>query len=420
MHLRDNIVLAHLDRLTDSTGLIQHAIYSIPRRESGYTTDDNARALRLCTRLWCQAPEEHLLSRVTTYLSFLEYARGPGRGFHNFLSYDRRWLDAEGTGDCQGQAVRALAEVLGSSLPEDYRMLARELIDAVLPTLADLRSLRAQAYVILAWGHLWAEGAKSIEPLEAVAWSAAQRLLQCYRRAQRPDWPWFESHLSYANAVLPHALFVAAQRWPQEGYLEVAEAAFAFLNRVTTGKGGRSLLCEASCGPFRQETPDPFSEAEDVFWPVGNNGWYPHGEDKTLYDQQPVEAATMADAALAAYGLLGQEHYRASFHRAHGWFHGQNSLRQPLADVRRGAGYDGLHRSGVNQNQGAESTLAYLAVELQNLELQHALGDNEQTAAASASTQDKRSPLWSAADPEGTPWPLCRALRGSNVRLVEA
>jgi hypothetical protein len=354
MHLRDSIVLAHLDRLTDSTGLIQHAIYSIPRRESGYTTDDNARALRLCTRLWCQAPEERLLSRVTTYLGFLEYARGPGRGFHNFLSYDRRWLDAEGTGDCQGQAVHALAEVLGSSLPDDYRSLARELIDAVLPTLADLRSLRAQAYVILAWGQLWTAGVKDVEPLETVAWSAARRLAECYHRALRPDWQWFESRLTYANAVLPHALFIAAQRWPQEAFLDVAEASFAFLDRATTAESPASPG-DASRGA-----------GEDVFWPIGNNGWYPHGEEKAPYDQQPVEAVTMADAALAAWGVLSEEKYLATFDRVRGWFHGRNSLRQPLVEVGCGACCDGLQASGVNRNQGAESTLAYLWTELQN------------------------------------------------------
>src|SRR3990172_1134721 len=193
MQVHDWIPLNHLDRMTDSTGLVQHAIYSIPRRDSGYTTDDNARALRLCTRLWCQQPGERMLSRVIEYLSFLEHARCPGRGFHNFLSYQRHWLDAEGCGDCQGQAVRALAEVLGSSLPDDYRVLARELIEAVLPTLADLRSLRAQAYVILAWGHLWTAGVKDLEPLENVAWSAAQRLVEFYHRSFRPDWQWFES-----------------------------------------------------------------------------------------------------------------------------------------------------------------------------------------------------------------------------------
>src|SRR3954471_21918430 len=103
MHIRDGIALAHLDRLTDSTGLIQHAIYSIPRRESGYTTDDNARALRLCTRLWSRHPDERMLSRVAGYLGFLEFARCQGGGFHNFLSYQRQWLDVEGCGDCQGQ-----------------------------------------------------------------------------------------------------------------------------------------------------------------------------------------------------------------------------------------------------------------------------------------------------------------------------
>src|SRR5438874_8552448 len=264
MLVHDEIPLAHLDRMTDPTGLIQHAIYSIPRRDSGYTTDDNARALLLCTRLWGRRRSERNLERVTGYLSFLEYARRPGGGFHNFMSYDRHWLDAEGGGDCQGQAVRSLAEVLASDLPDDHRALARELIDAVLPTLADLRSLRAQAYIVLAWGHLWAAGVKDIEQFEAVAWSAARRLVECYTRSLRPDWQWFESRLTYANAVLPHALFVAARRWPREGFLEVAEASFAFLDGATT--------------------------AENVFWPVGNRGWYSHGEDKAAYDQQPVEA----------------------------------------------------------------------------------------------------------------------------------
>ena len=354
----DRISLDHLDGMTDSTGLVQHAIYSIPRRESGYTTDDNARALRLCARLWCRRPDERMLKRVADYLSFVEYARSPGRGFHNFLAYDRRWLDAEGCGDCQGQAVRALAEVLGSSLPDDYRALAHELIDAVLPTLADLRSLRAQAYVILAWGHLRTAGVKDMERLEAVAWSAAGRLTECYRRASRPDWKWFESRMTYANAVLPHALFVAAERWPKEAFRGVAESSFTFLDRTTT--------------------------AENVFWPIGNGGWYTHGEDKAPYDQQPVEAATMADAALAAFRLLGDEDYLACFHRVHGWFHGRNSLRQPLVDCRRGACYDGLQASGVNRNQGAESTLAYLFAQSHYLEVQDTRDAHLRASTASA------------------------------------
>lgn len=339
-----DISLAHLDRMTDATGMIQHAIYGVPRRESGYTIDDNARALRLCTRLWSRQPSVRMLSRVSKYLSLLEYARRPVGGFYNLLSYQRHWLDTDGDGDCQGQAVLALCEVLGSKLPDDYRSLAAELIERILPTLAELRSIRAQAYVVLAWGHMGTEAVRNVQALEGVAWSAAQRLVECYQRSQRADWQWFESRMTYANAVLPHALFVAAQAWPKSNFREVAVASFDFLDHETT--------------------------ARNLYWPVGNNGWYSHGEEKAPYDQQPVEAATMVDAALAAFRLLGDSKYLATFHRARDWFHGANSRGQSLVNVASGACYDGLQMHGVNRNQGAESTLAYLLSEVLTTELQ--------------------------------------------------
>jgi hypothetical protein len=368
---RDEISLDHLDLMTDSTGLIQHAIYGVPRRESGYTTDDNARALRLCARIWNRQPSDRLLARVACYLSFMEFARTARGGVHNFMSYQREWLDAQGCGDCHGQAVRSLAEVLGSNLPHDYQLLARELIEALLPALADLRSIRAQAYVILAFGHLWTSGVPDIEPLENVAWSAAQRLMESYRRAVRPKWRWFESRMTYANAVLPHALFVAAQRWPTEPYLDIAKAAFDFLDEATTAEAGPSVRSN-------------FTNAEEgVFSPIGSNGWHPHGETKALYDQQPVEAATMAEAAIAAHGLLGDEKYLATFRRSRDWFYGRNTLGVSLVDPQRGGCFDGLSQAGVNRNQGAESTLSYLWAELQHLEIQRAAG-NGYSAAASA------------------------------------
>lgn len=352
------IELGHLDRMTDSTGLIQHAIYSIPRRESGYTTDDNARALRLCVRLWNRHPDERMLNRVAIYLSFLEHARCPVRGFHNFLSYQRDWLDAAGTGDCQGQAVLAIAEVLGSGLPKGFRALARELIDAVMPALADLRSLRAQAYVVLAWGRLCEAGVRDVDEFENVAQQAARRLVECYLRSKRSDWPWFEAQLTYANAVLPQALFVAARCWPDEPLREIAEESFAFLDGVTTADG--------------------------VFWPIGNSDWYPHGEAKSLYDQQPVEAATMADAALAAFAYRGDAKYFEIFRRAQGWFHGRNSLGEKLADVATGACCDGLVPSGVNRNQGAESTLAFLWTALLAADVQKSHGKGRSATVAMA------------------------------------
>lgn len=338
MHNRLSISLQHLDRMTDSMGMIQHAIYGVPRRMSGYTTDDNARALRLCGRLWARYPSKRMLSRVTKYLSFLEYARCPSGGFHNFMSYERGWLDSIGSEDSIGQAVLGLAEVLGSGLPDSLRAVARELIDAALPILAESRSLRAQAYGILAWTHLRSAGVSDIQPLENISWRAAHRLLDCFDRCRKPGWQWFEPQMTYANAVLPHALFAAARHWSQDEFLVVARESFDFLDRATTD------------GEF--------------FWPIGNLGWYSYGRDKAEYDQQPVEAATMADAALAAFNSQNDERYLATYHRARAWFRGINSLGFALAEPEIGACCDGLQESGVNRNQGAESTLAFLWTEV--------------------------------------------------------
>ena len=347
MHAFSGPPLDHLDRMTDSTGLIQHAIFNVPRRESGYTTDDNARALRLCVRLCSEHSDEQMLERVACYLSFLENARCPVGVFHNFMSYQREWLDTAGTGDCQGQAVLALAEVLASNLPRGFRDLARELIDGALPALAQLRSVRAQAYVIQAWALLWRADVAGIEPLEEIARRAADRLVESYHRSRQPDWHWFESRMTYANAVLPHALFDAAERWPDEEFLAIAESSFGFLDLATTADG--------------------------VFWPVGNLDWYLNGKEKSLYDQQPVEASTMAAAAVAAFQLRDDHSYLVTFQKAFEWFLGQNSLKLPVADVESGGCFDGLETTGLNRNQGAESTLAYLWTALLALDVEHHL-----------------------------------------------
>ena len=263
------------------------------------------------------------------------------------LSYQRDWLDAGGTGDCQGQAALALAEVISSDLPGGCRSLARELLNGARPALAELRSLRAQAYVIQAWAMLWRASIEDAVPMEDIARCAADRLVECYQRSQRSDWHWFESQMTYANAVLSHALFDAAERWPDEVFLSVAETSFGFLNLVTTADG--------------------------VFLPIGNRDWYSRGEEKSLYDQQPVEASTMASAALAAYQQQGDGKYRAISGRAYEWFLGKNSLKQTLADVPNGACCDGLEADGVNKNQGAESTLAYLWTELHSCVISRAV-----------------------------------------------
>jgi hypothetical protein len=143
--------------------------------------------------------------------------------------------------------------------------------------------------------------------------------------------------MTYANGVLPHALFAAARHWPQAEILIVAQESFDFLDRATTADG--------------------------FFWPIGNAGWYSYGQDKAAYDQQPVEASTMGDAALAGFNAQNEERYLGTFRRARGWFRGKNSLGLALAEPQTGACCDGLQESGANRNQGAESTLAFLWTE---------------------------------------------------------
>ncbi len=175
MHVRTRLSLDHLDRMTDSTGLIQHAIYSIPRRESGYTTDDNARALRLCARLWGEHPDERMLSASDVLFELSGACPLPRPRVPQFPELPARLAGCGRDRRLPGPGGSAPWPKCSAAVCRmDYRVLARELIEAVLPALAELRSLRAQAYVILAWGHLWTAGVDDIEPLESVAWSRGE------------------------------------------------------------------------------------------------------------------------------------------------------------------------------------------------------------------------------------------------------
>lgn len=233
----------------------------------------------------------------------------------------------------------ALAEVVSSGLPSGIRSVAKELLKNSLPAMKELRSLRAQAYLIQAWSVLRSAEVTDLDQLVSIAKSSAVRIADCYRHWQRTDWVWFEEKLTYANAVLPHALFDADACWPDEGFQSIAEATFSFLNSNTLAGG--------------------------VFWPVGNENWFSRGEEKSPFDQQPLEASTMVACALAGFQCLGGDtRYREVASRARDWFAGLNSLNRSLVDVEAGACCDGLESSGLNLNQGAESTLAYLWTEL--------------------------------------------------------
>jgi len=329
---RKRVSLEHLRSLTDDTGLLQHAVFGVPRRGAGYCTDDNARALGLLARLYRMKRVREIPPLATRYLAFLHHAQRPDGFFHNFYSYSRRWLDEKGGGDCQGRAIGAVCEVIGSRFPESMRAVAREIFERSRGILTRLRSPRSLAFALT--GLPAAVSAYGEESIEVVVRKAADFLLARFRSVAEPGWEWFEQRLTYSNASLPHALLSAYCCVKDEEYLSVGLRSLDFLiSKTFTG---------------------------NIFVPVGNKGWLEKGKEPPLYDQQPVDAAAMVEACALCYALTGKKKYRKRAFDAFAWFTGRNVLREPLVDFKRGSCSDGLGESGPNRNQGAEATLSFL------------------------------------------------------------
>jgi len=326
------ICLTHLKRLTDDTGLIQHAYYGMPRRSEGYSADDNARGLMLMARRFTAAPDDQLVDLATIYLSFLSDAQNERGHFRNFMNYDRRWSDTPSSEDCQGRCLWALAEVMASGLPENLGTPAGELLIRGLGQFEVIYAPRATAFFLLAAESL--PDAACREAVDRLALAAAERLFAMFNAVANSDWVWFEHYMTYANARLPHAMFAAARLFRRADFLDAGRRSLDFLIRQTA-RDGR-------------------------LHPIGNRGWYPRGGTKAEFDQQPIEAMATVEAALAAHRATGDRRYADTAALAGRWFTGGNCLGVEVADAARGSCHDGLGPEGVNQNEGAESTLAYL------------------------------------------------------------
>ena len=329
--------LDHLRTLTDQTGVIQHAIYSIPNRKTGYTTDDNARALMvaLCHVDRFNDPVGHALVRI--YLAFLHYAQNEDGKLRNFMNYDQNFMDREGSEDCFGRSFQACGRTLTSIVHPNIKRTALHLIERALPWVDMLHSPRAQAYTIIGLCdyHRYAPD----NPLTVQhARRLADNLTALYEKQSDPQWRWFEPILTYCNGSLPAGLFTAAELTGEQQYRQVAEESLAFLAEVVMPHDRLEL--------------------------VGSDGWYPRGGVKAPFDQQPVDADSFLSACVAAYQLTGTQHYRDWALTAFDWFLGRNVHGLPLYDPATGGCYDGLTPEGVNQNQGAESTLAFLSAQL--------------------------------------------------------
>jgi glycosyltransferase involved in cell wall biosynthesis len=326
----------HLLRMTDSTGMLQHAVYSVPRLEHGYCTDDNARALILTVMIEQLKEEVPEIARVQTVAAaFLNHAFVEETArFRNFLSFDRRWLEEAGSEDSQGRALWALGAVVGRTAKAGLRAWAAALFERALPPVTEFTSPRAWAFAILGL-HEYLRVLHGDLMANRLRVELSERLMGRFEANWAEDWPWCEDILTYDNARLPHALILAG-RWTENAAMrELGLRSLRWLTERQTVDSGH-------------------------FRPIGSNGFWKRGGDAARFDQQPVEAAATVGACTEAYYATGDPGWKKRAVQAFEWFLGSNDLRQPLYDATTGGCFDGLHENRVNQNQGAESTLAFL------------------------------------------------------------
>jgi len=329
--------LDHVEIMTDDTGILQHAMFNVPRYGEGYCLDDNARALMLMTLLEEADADDPRVVRTlaSRYLAFVSHAfNRPAGRFRNFMSHPRVWQEEQGSEDSHGRALWALGTVVGCSADPGRHSLAGELFHAALPAVSSFSSPRAWAFALLGieqYLHSF-EGDRNVQ---AAGGEIAGRLLGLFRRTDRPDWPWCEDRVTYCNARLPQAL-IATGSW-------IGDASM-------TATGIHSLEWLMTI----QQTPDGY------FAPVGTRGFFERGMTAAVFDQQPVDACATVSACMHAFRATGDHRWAEHARRAFTWFLGQNQLQQALYDPLSGGCRDALHADRVNENEGAESTLSFL------------------------------------------------------------
>ncbi len=329
--------LKHLLRMTDTTGILQHAVFNVPNFQEGYSVDDNARAFILVALLAGREPTPEVpdLERLAAvYLSFLAAALNPeNERFRNFMTYDRRWTEEAGSEDSHGRSLWATGLGAARAPNEGFRALSARLFERALPAVGKFTSPRAWAFAVLGIHEHCTD--RPEDPLmHELLVVFGRRMMELWHAHADESWPWFELSLTYENARLCQALILAGEHLLDDELLRTGLRSLRWLASVQTTQSG-------------------------CFRPIGSNGFYARGGPRADYDQQPVEAQAMVAACNVAFRATRDVGWRVESKRAFEWFLGRNDLRLPLCDLQSGACADGLHRERINENQGAESTLAY-------------------------------------------------------------
>ena len=325
--------LAHVQRLTDDTGIVQHAKYGIPNLKEGYCLDDNARALILTILAYQQNKSKAALDLLPIYLSYIQYMQCDDGNFRNFLSFKREYLDEVGSEDSFGRTIWALGYLINNAPNNSYREFARELFLKSVPHFKNLKHLRGIANTMIGLTHFM-KANKFDEHIGSQLNQLAEPLKAAYRNNKEGRWLWFEEKMTYDNAILPLALLAHYEISGDKESMDIALESMEFLSQKTLIHGYLN--------------------------PVGNDGWlYKDGGDMALYDQQAIETMAMVLMYFKAYEITHDLTYIKQMYLCYQWFLGENSLHLPLFDYETKGCGDGLQTYGVNRNQGAESTLAY-------------------------------------------------------------
>jgi hypothetical protein len=324
----------HMLAMTDETGILQHALFTVPNYSHGYTTDDNARAL-LVSILLDEMGSSGSGVLASRYLAFLGFAfNAQNKRFRNVMDYQRKWMEDEGSDDSHGRALWALGTVMNHSTTPSFNSMAGWLFEQSLPSILVTTSPRAWAFALIGISE-YSQKYSGDRMAHQVSEELAGRLLRLYQSNRSEDWRWFERRLTYCNAALSHALLICGRSIP---------------NTSMTDAGLESLewLAGLQCA------------SEGHFVPIGSNGFYEFGNERARFDQQPIEAQAMVSACLEAFRITGDKHWNREARRAFEWFLGRNDLKLSLYDATTGGCRDGLHPDRTNENQGTESTLAFL------------------------------------------------------------
>lgn len=325
--------LEHIKHLTDDTGIIQHAKFGIPNLKEGYCMDDNARALLMALMAYRQNKDKLALNLAPIYLSYIHYMQNKNGTFRNFLSFNRNFLDEVGSEDSFGRTIWALGYLLGNAPNDSYYQTGKLIFFDALPNFEKLQSIRSIANTMLGISY-YLKANPSDELMIKRLRNLAGKLIIHYEENSSPDWNWFEPLLAYDNGILPLALLHAAEILNDDTITKIALESMAFLTGITLKDGYLSI--------------------------IGNEKWYKKEGERSIFAQQPLDALAMVLMYHQAFHLTKDIDYLTKLFLCFMWFLGENDLRISLFDFETMGCCDGLESYGVNRNQGAESSLAYL------------------------------------------------------------